>query len=81
MSITLTDEDLEIIEGWYNSAAGESASGISVTLRCDLIAGPRGDAAYEQRMANTIVTKALLDKLGFKYHSGDEYNLRQAGML
>lgn len=77
MHLTLTQKELEIIECWYNSAAGESASGCSVPLRKHVTTQEYFDSCFQ----DAVETKALLDKLGFKYHSGDAYAMKGVGLL
>lgn len=79
MTFELSKEELEIIEQWYNSAAGESASGMSCPERKHV----RADAQdyFDERYKRMLETKAFVDKLGFSYHSGDRYNLEQHGII
>jgi hypothetical protein len=76
-SLTLTEAEWEIVEDWYNSAAGESASGCSCPLREHVTT----QKYFEKCLAQAVETKALLDKLGFKYHYGDAYSMKGIGIL
>lgn len=76
MTFDLSKEELEIIEDWYNSAAGESASGMSCPLREYVTTQEAFDKYYREM----VKTKAFVDKLGFKYHYGDADSLRVHGL-
>ena len=73
----LTAEEWGMIEDWYNSAAGESASGMSCQLREHVTT----QEAFDRYYAEMLRTKALVDKLGFEYAHGDAYNLRKHGLI
>lgn len=77
ITIELSTEELSLIESWYHSAAGESASGMSCPLREEITT----QAAFDKYYKWMVEAKALVDKLGFTYHGGDEYHLRQHGLI
>jgi len=77
--ISLTEEELLIVEGWYYSAAGESASGLSIAPITQW-KKEYHDSFYAQiEVAKKV--KALVDKLGFEYHHADEYMMKHNGLL
>ena len=78
MTFDLSKEELEIIESWYNSAAGESASGMSCPLRSEV----RADSQdyFDEQHKRMLETKAFVDKLGFSYHWGDRHSLVRHGL-
>lgn len=73
----LTKEEWNIIEAWYCSAAGESASGMSCPLREHVST----QEAFDNYHRDMLASKALVDKLGFEYAAGDGYHLRQHGLI
>lgn len=75
--LVLTEEEWGQIDSWYNSAAGESASGMSCPLREHVTT----QEAFDRYYADMIQTKALVDKLGFEYAHGDAYALRKHGLI
>ena len=77
MTIDLSKEELEIIQDWYNSAAGESASGMSCPLREHVST----QEYYDEQYKRMVETKAFVDKLGFEYHWGDRQSLVQHGLI
>lgn len=73
MTFDLSEKELKIIEQWYNSAAGESASGMACPDRSHV----RTDAQdyFDEQYKRMVETKAFVDKLGFSYHWGDRQHL------
>jgi hypothetical protein len=77
VTIELNEQELGIIESWYQSAAGESASGCSVSPIEQYVE----ERYFHEALERAKETKALIDKLGLDYHSGDEYCMRRIGLL
>lgn len=79
MTIELSKEELDIISQWYHSAAGESASGLSVSPITQWREEYRHQ--HEARMEEARKVKALLDKLGMEYDEMDVYCMKEVGLL
>lgn len=79
MKIELSKEDLEIIRNWYESASGESASGLSVSPLSQFRAEYKH--CYYEEMARARNVKGLLDRLGIQITEQDQYQIALVGGL
>lgn len=78
-TIELSKEEIDIIQGWYDSASGESASGLELGLKEHW--HEQYHPEFDRQCSEAKKILALMEKLGLTRTGDSEYFLKAAGIL
>lgn len=78
ITVELSDEERSIIQGWYDSASGESASGLELGLKKNWY--EQYHQEFDRQCSEAKKILALMSKLGIEVSEASKFFIEEAGI-